>query len=369
MISIGDMKDEWSAGSHKSPGDDGAAWRATAKQRKARPPKSARPSRRERRASEPSLAEEAEFFEVLQRAERLSRSREPELDECRAAEVATLGELLGRLDALTALAMRRAGEEGVEEDLADVLASLYARAAGIAIAARDPGTADAWLGRAERLASSEVLRLEVIAGRADQARYRRLLQARVVMERGDERLARRLWTTLATGEERDELAQRAEAELAENQPRDVSLINPKMGRYRGFGFGFYGQRDRKEDDSYVTTHCLCGFFIPLLPLHAYRVIDRDGGYVVLRRAPLSRLARIARAAVLTALVLAVCALVIARYYDSSSRLESTRAEAMPAASEATMGQLSAGATVRRADTPRAPSGDALDEAGDALDAE
>jgi hypothetical protein len=40
----------------------------------------------------------------------------------------------------------------------------------------------------------------------------------------------------------------------------------------GFGTGYYGERDYRNDGSYLTTNFFCILFFPVVPLHTVRVI-------------------------------------------------------------------------------------------------
>jgi cellulose synthase operon protein C len=61
-------------------------------------------------------------------------------------------------------------------------------------------------------------------------------------------------------------------------------------------------------------------FIPIIPLRAYRVIDRDGGYVILAREQLSKFARGFRLAVLAAVVLLIAGAALSSYVNDPDRL-------------------------------------------------
>ncbi len=69
--------------------------------------------------------------------------------------------------------------------------------------------------------------------------------------------------------------------------------SPWMFRLNGFGASVYGKRDFHEPtQSYVKTHCLCGLFIPLVALGAYRVVEAEsGGWYFLGKEPLSGFAK------------------------------------------------------------------------------
>ena len=68
---------------------------------------------------------------------------------------------------------------------------------------------------------------------------------------------------------------------------------PVLHTINGIGFNVYGQRDwDAETRTYVKTHCFCVFFIPLLALGAYRVVDASSrSWYFIGKEPLSTLAR------------------------------------------------------------------------------
>jgi hypothetical protein len=71
---------------------------------------------------------------------------------------------------------------------------------------------------------------------------------------------------------RQAAAQPASLDSDELQPVTSA---PSLFTLNGFGFKLYGSSDEDMDDSYMTTHYLVFFFIPVAPLARYRVI-RDG---------------------------------------------------------------------------------------------
>ncbi|MDX2109679.1 MAG: hypothetical protein SFY80_05490 [Verrucomicrobiota bacterium] len=68
---------------------------------------------------------------------------------------------------------------------------------------------------------------------------------------------------------------------------------PSLGTLNGFGAGFYGRRNIDDiTGTYVTTHCICAVFLPIIALGAYRVLDTgDRSYRIFGRVPLSRFAK------------------------------------------------------------------------------
>jgi hypothetical protein len=47
--------------------------------------------------------------------------------------------------------------------------------------------------------------------------------------------------------------------------------------FNGCGTSYYGQRDRAEDGSYITTEWVTFVYIPLLPIRSYRVLPVGKG--------------------------------------------------------------------------------------------
>lgn len=48
--------------------------------------------------------------------------------------------------------------------------------------------------------------------------------------------------------------------------------------YNGFGTTYYGERDYREDGSFITTHWIVLAFIPVIPLSSFRAIPNgDAG--------------------------------------------------------------------------------------------
>jgi cellulose synthase operon protein C len=68
-------------------------------------------------------------------------------------------------------------------------------------------------------------------------------------------------------------------------------------------------------------------YIPLIPIGAYRVVDQDGGYLVLAREQLSRFAKLARLAVVAVAVLAIGGFAVNSYLNDPDRLARKRWDA------------------------------------------
>ena len=69
--------------------------------------------------------------------------------------------------------------------------------------------------------------------------------------------------------------------------------SPTLFSINGIGFGLNGSRDRDEQtQTYIATWCVIVFFIPVLPLKAYRVARAEGGgWYFIGREPLSAFAK------------------------------------------------------------------------------
>jgi len=70
---------------------------------------------------------------------------------------------------------------------------------------------------------------------------------------------------------------------------DTTKNSPSLYTLNGIGATFYGKRDYDSvTNSYVTNHFFTIFFIPVLPIGAYRVIDAgERSYKILGKVPLS----------------------------------------------------------------------------------
>lgn len=122
--------------------------------------------------------------------------------------------------------------------------------------------------------------------------------------------------------------------------------SPTLWRLNGCGLGFYGSRDHRNDGTYITTHCICLVFIPIIPIGAYRVANSDGGYYILTKAPLSGFAKKARLAVLALLAVVIAGNIIKGVLDDPDRLARKHVDdvlatvsAQPKASEASLQML------------------------------
>ncbi len=72
---------------------------------------------------------------------------------------------------------------------------------------------------------------------------------------------------------------------------DTEHHSPLLSTINGIGATFYGKRDYDAaSNSYITTHFFTFFFLPLIPLGAYRVVNTGGNsYRIFGKVPLSKM--------------------------------------------------------------------------------
>ncbi|MBK9035286.1 MAG: hypothetical protein IPL61_29210 [Myxococcales bacterium] len=250
-----------------------------------------------------------------------------------AVSVADVAALRVRLDALAA-ERARADADLTAADRAEVeqaLMTIYARAGVVALAAGDEATSATWLAAARAHARDADQRELLDAAQASPARYQRLAHARYLFTNDRERAARKVCAGLARDRAGDAIARAARAEL--DAPRPLRGDGPTLARWNGCGVGFYGRRDQRGDGSYTTTHCVSVAWVPLLPIGAYVVTDEPGGYRIFARAPLSTFARLARLAVIAAVVLGIGGLALHQHLTDPGRLARKRFDAALASTE------------------------------------
>ena len=258
------------------------------------------------------------------------RTIEPALGKVSSAQVIATRTALERV-VVERAALRDRGEIDTDEatQLDGAMATVYARAAAIAIAAGDEANTERWLREAELLSKDDDQRAELAAARQSHERYRALVHGRNLIANDRESAARAIWKQLtkAAPDAPDAIARAAADELKAPRPLGPNDSTPSLGRFNGFGVGFYGRRDPWPNRSYVTTHCISALWIPVLPLSAWRVIDAEGGYHVLAREQLSPFARLVRWAVPAAVVLAIVGFGITSYMNDPERLARQRWDA------------------------------------------
>jgi hypothetical protein len=81
---------------------------------------------------------------------------------------------------------------------------------------------------------------------------------------------------------------------------------PFLGIWNGLGVRLCGQRDYEPaTDSWVRTRCFCLFYVPVLPLGAYRVTEEGDGWNFLQQVPVSAPAKMGSTLFVLFLVLAM----------------------------------------------------------------
>ncbi|MDQ3336797.1 MAG: hypothetical protein M4D80_16655 [Myxococcota bacterium] len=240
------------------------------------------------------------------------------MDELRRVEgsIASVERYTGEIDELDA-------EDA--ESAQSALAVLYSRGAAIAVAAGAEGVAQRWFDEGESHALDEAYAAQFMDGRRDPERYRKLVQGRWQIANHREGDARKLWREVVKANNTDAIALAANAEQkAPRALKDGQM--PSLWTYNGIGVGFSGSRDRWDDGSYATTHCFKIFYIPIIPLKAYRVVDgqEDNEYFILAREQLSTFARVWRWGLLGMVVLGIAWFGISSHLNDPDRLARIR---------------------------------------------
>ena len=120
---------------------------------------------------------------------------------------------------------------------------------------------------------------------------------------------------------------------AKNAPRPLDKA-PSLHTVNGIGTGLYGSRDRR-DGTYIATLCFCVFFVPLIPLRAYRVSNEGGGsFRFFAVEQLSTFARWVRRAWLAVGVLGSASVGVTAYVDSDRVVLTKEWEAVVALDDA-----------------------------------
>ena len=92
---------------------------------------------------------------------------------------------------------------------------------------------------------------------------------------------------------------------------------PTLFSWFGCGLRLCGSRDRDEEiGAYLTNHCLCLLFVPVLLLRSYRVAPTPTGLVLLGLEPLSGTGKLWNLIALPVIVAAVCGFGWAQYTQS-----------------------------------------------------
>lgn len=238
-------------------------------------------------------------------------------DELRRVEgsVAAVEAQLAELDDL--------GDED-RDQAGSLLAIVYARGAALAVAAGAEEVAQRWFDAGQEHAADEAYAAQFMDGRRDPERFRKLVQGRWQIQNHREGEARKLWREVVKANATDALAMAAAAE--QKAPRPLKGATPSLWTYNGIGVGFSGSRDRWSDGSYCTTHCFKIFYIPIIPLGAYRVADGDESnqYYIIAREQLSSFARIWRWALAGLVVLGIAGYAISSHLNDPTRLANKR---------------------------------------------
>ena len=141
-------------------------------------------------------------------------------------------------------------------------------------ASGEPTAARELLEKARALAPEGALRPWIDAALRDPDAFTAITRGAWLLRNGGGRKARKLLGELVRTLRDPELRAGAERLLATPEPVKRA---PTLFRINGCGVGLYGSRDRRADGSYIATWCLSLVFVPVLPLAAYRVLDRGGG--------------------------------------------------------------------------------------------
>jgi hypothetical protein len=269
-------------------------------------------------------AQDGEAEAAFEAAAQMIVAIEPARGKVSAAQILAIRTAIERASTTHAEHLARATLTGeARAGLEGRMAALHARAAAVAIAAGDEANAERWLAAAEPLAHDDDQRAEIAAARRSHERYRGLIHGRFLIAHDRESDARKIWKALVKGEP-DAISRAAADELKAPRPLGPRDSAPSLGRYNGIGVGFYGRRDEWPDRSYATTHCFSVFWIPVLPLSAWRVRDARGGYQVLAREQLSSFARNVRWAMPALIALLIAGYATSSYLNDPERLARQR---------------------------------------------
>ncbi|XXF75060.1 hypothetical protein P2318_18485 [Myxococcaceae bacterium GXIMD 01537] len=208
---------------------------------------------------------------------------------------------------------------GLRERIRARVADITGRAAAVLHLAGNTAEATRLLREAARISPGQGVRAQYDAALREPEMFVRLRHALWLNYHGKGREADRRLRALIKESKEEGLQEIARQVLA--GPRPVESA-PSLFTVNGCGLRLYGSRDRDEEDgSYVTNHCLCIIFIPVVPLAAYRVREVESGrYQFLARERLGPIASKWRAAVAACAVLLVGWIGVSSYLDSPDRL-------------------------------------------------
>ena len=221
-------------------------------------------------------------------------------------------ELIAPLDG----ALAELGSQPEEaERVKNIVADRIADAAALLFAAQQSREGRRLLHAASEIATPGEVRDLITAGIGDPLRFAAVVRAwwLVNQERTDE--ARTYAAQVAEGAP-GPLA--ASLRKITDAPRPIDAP-PALFGLNGFGVRVYGQRDVRDDGTYVTTRYITALFVPLLPLDAYRVASAgEDGWYFLGKVDLGPVARWWRRLAALALVLAVVGYFAQRHYTSDA---------------------------------------------------
>ncbi len=210
-----------------------------------------------------------------------------------------------------------------------VVADRVGDAAGLLFAAGRDRDARAMLEAACRIAEPGAVANLSAAGLADSLRFTRVIRAWWLVNHDRREEAAKLAQSVLQG---------APAAIVESAQQIVDHARPlasppSLFGINGFGLRVYGERDRRDNGTYVTTRYITAVFIPLLPLDAFRVARGEGGegWYFLAKDKLSTVAVWWRRLALLGLLVAVAWGGISAYFNSVGY---RMGEAMEAAEQA-----------------------------------
>lgn len=221
-------------------------------------------------------------------------------------------EVLASLDE----ALAEAENDEVRAVIRRRVAALVGAAAALELVSGNRRVGFEQASKAAKIASDPEQQSELAAAGDDAEGYVLLWHGRWLQEHGRRADSDRVLRVAARKAKSPALQKAAKQGL--RAPRPLTSA-PPLFRLNGCGVGLYGERDRRPDGSYIATYCLCIFFIPVLPLTAYRV--RDAGerrYQFSTHESLSPFTRGLQIALLSCVVLAAGWGGVASFLDSPS---------------------------------------------------
>ncbi|MEZ4335062.1 MAG: hypothetical protein R3B82_00350 [Sandaracinaceae bacterium] len=224
-------------------------------------------------------------------------------------------EVLAHLDeAMKVLAAENPAAPG---NLRTSIAYLTAELAAVHHAAGRKSAADALFARALRVGPDDGAREELEAAAREPDVFLKLTHARWHHRASDFAAGDAILRAAKRGAGEPALERAIRKSL--DGPRPMGGSAPALFRINGFGFGLYGERDRRPDGSYIATYALSALWVPVLAIGAYRVVRQGNRYGFLAKERLSTFAKGWNFAVLGAIVLAIGWGAIGSYLDSPSR--------------------------------------------------